>query len=56
MNHAPHISKDAFLACLNHRFGRVAVDTHYEVIDGECRLVVVYNTGERETFKGLRAA
>ena len=56
MDRAPDISKIAFLTCLNNLARRVAVDSHYEVVDGECRLVIVYDSGERETFKGLRAA
>lgn len=56
MHKVPEISKAAFLARINFRAGRFAVDTDYKTIDGRCRLVVIFNNGDREIFAGLQAA
>lgn len=51
----PTISKRAFLARINDRMKRVAVDTRYEIGD-RCDLVIIYSDGREEIFKGLKAA
>ena len=56
MQRAPEISKVAFLARLNDRARRFAVDAHFITDSGECRLVIVYDTGEREPFQGFARA
>lgn len=56
MQRLPEISKTAFLARINFRAGRFAINTTREMIDGQWRLVIIYNDGEREIFAGLKAA
>jgi len=56
MEQATTISKAAFLALLNSGAKRVAVDTEYDRSHAKTRLVILYNNGDREIFKGLRAA
>ena len=56
MNQFPVISKVAFLARINDRARRVAVDTVPEMIDGRCRLMIIFDNGDREIFRGLKAA
>jgi hypothetical protein len=56
MQKLPEISKAAFLARVNDRARRVAVDSVFELIDGRCRLVILFNNGDREIFAGLQAA
>lgn len=56
MNRVPEISKATFLALINNRASRLAVDCDRRVIDGTCRLIVVFDNGDREIFRGLKAA
>jgi len=56
MNQATEISKKAFLARLNELRQRAAVDTEYETINGETKLILVLEDGSRQVFEGLRAA
>jgi len=56
MNRVPEISKAAFLALINDRVSRLAVSCEHRVIDGTCRLIVVFDNGDREIFRGLKAA
>jgi hypothetical protein len=56
MQRAPQISKAAFLARLNERARRFAVDVHYIRDNGKCRLVIVYENGDREQFRGFGRA
>ena len=56
MNRVPEISKAAFLALINLRVSRRAVNCEHRVIDGTCRLVVHFDNGDREIFRGLKAA
>jgi hypothetical protein len=53
MQRIPKISKTAFLARINNRARRFAVDTIYEMIDGRCRLFIIFNNGDREIFAGF---
>jgi hypothetical protein len=56
MSRTVEISKRAFIARLNQQARRVVVDTFYKVIDGEQKLILKYNDGSQEIFKGLRSA
>ena len=56
MQRLPEISKAAFLARFNDRACRVAVDCHYEFIGDRWRLVIEFDTGERELFAGFNKA
>lgn len=56
MVRVPEITKTAFLARLNNRASRRAVDCNHKIIDGTCRLVIVFDNGDREIFRGLKAA
>ncbi len=48
--------KKAVMAFLNERRNRIIVDTSYEMIDGKQKLILLLDNGQREIFKGLRAA
>ena len=50
------VHKKAFIARVNDRRGRRVVDTCYEMVDGEQKLILLLDNGKREIFKGLRAA
>ena len=56
MNRVPEISKAAFLALINNRASRLAVNCDHKIIDGTCRLIIVFDNGDREIFRGLKAA
>lgn len=56
MKQPTKIHKAAFLARINQRAARRAVDTYYDRIGKADRLVIVYDNGEREVFKGFKAA
>ena len=56
MDQAIHIHKKAFIALVNDARERRIVDTLYQTIDGEQKLILVYADGSQEIFKGLRAA
>jgi hypothetical protein len=56
MKQAPNISKAAFLARFNDRARRFAVDARFINDGGKCRLVIVYDNGEREPFRGFSRA
>jgi len=53
---AIEIDKKALIARLNELRQRPIVDTEYETANGVTRLVLVFENGHREVFKGLRAA
>jgi len=50
------IDKRALIARMNQIRQRAIVDTHYKIIDGFDKLILVYEDGHEEIFKGLRAA
>lgn len=56
MEQPTEITKRAFIAHVNDVRKRAVVDTHYKVIDGSAKLILVLEDGSQETFKGLRAA
>ena len=56
MDRVPNIRKEAFIARVNDREGRRVVDTCWEMVEGEQKLILLLDNGEREIFKGLRAA
>lgn len=56
MNRAVHIHKKAFIAMVNDRRKRTVVDTRYTFVKGENKLILVFEDGSQEIFKGLRAA
>ncbi len=51
-----HIDKRALIARINQFRQRVIVDTHFQLVDGSAKLILVYEDGREEIFKGLRAA
>lgn len=56
MDQTTTITKKAFIAHLNDLRNRVVVDTEFRMIAGSQKLVLIYEDGKQETFKGLRAA
>jgi hypothetical protein len=56
MNTAPEISKAAFLARINNRARRFAVNTHCILQNGKSVLLIEYDNGDREPFRGLDRA
>lgn len=56
MERAPHISKAAFLARINERARRFAVDCRHEKQGDKSVLVIKYDNGQTEIFSGLKAA
>ena len=50
------ILKSAFIAHVNDMRRFTVVDTHYKIIDGSAKLVLVFENGSEEIFKGVRAA
>ena len=56
MDRLHNMNKKAVIAFLNDRRERSVVDTRFEMVDGEQKLILVLDNGRREIFKGLRAA
>jgi len=56
MRTAPQISKAAFLARINNRARRFAVDSYYRQHNGQTVLFIRYDDGSTEIFTGLKAA
>jgi hypothetical protein len=56
MQTAPQISKAAFLARINDRARRFAVDSYYTQQNGQTVLLVTYDDGSKKVFRGLDRA
>ena len=57
MERMPQISKAAFLARINFRAGRFAVDSFYKRSDnGKADLVIEYDDGSKKVFRGFDRA
>lgn len=56
MDQAPHIHKKAFIALVNDRRKRLVVDTRYAFDNGENKMILIFDDGLEEIFKGLRVA
>jgi len=56
MNNAVHIHKKALIAMINEHRKRVVVDTQYTFDSDTNKLILIFDDGSQEIFKGLRAA